>query len=140
MRLLLPPGLLLLLGACGGGGGGGGLAGRWSGELNVGDIGMPTEMTLRADGDDALGSGTLDCTDYAGSACSQTFDMEILQIEGDENDDGEQGLDVNVSNCTTTVGGSTDTSACTDPEDVYWDGADFVHGLWEGGEFTLERG
>lgn len=142
MRLPFVAALLPLLLACAdekGGEEGWSLAGDWSGLLVVGGSELAATLALSDGEDAAVGTGTLDCTPYAGEPCSQAFAVQILRIEGEEDEEGNQGLSVELSECMATRPAGTNEFSCTNPDPVYWDGADQMVGLWSSGELTLDR-
>lgn len=120
--------LLLLLGCTP-------LVGDWSGEVDCGDYAMDVEIALEWGDGEYEGSGDLDCTDGYGMDCRQTFDVQVET----EQWFGEQDLDVDVDDCQYTLGGSSGEAACTNPDDIEWDGADVIAGEWGGCDFELER-
>lgn len=112
------------------------LSGTWSGDVDCGSFGMSAEIQLERDGDSWTGTGTMDCTDYVGVDCLQTYDVEVQK---DERDKGDWVLDVNNSDCVIEIQGSRDQAACTDPDEVLWDGGDSITGEWDVCDFELQR-
>ena len=111
------------------------LNGDWSGEVDCGDYAMDVELSVEWTGDQYEGDGQLDCTDYYGSECEQTFDIQI-DAEGPF---GEQDLDVDLDDCEATLSGFSSQVGCDNPDDVEWDGADTIDGDWSSCTFELER-
>lgn len=111
------------------------LTGEWTGEVDCGEYAMDVSIEIEWTGAEYEGDGKLDCTDYAGSDCEQTFDIQI-EPEGPV---GEQELDVDLDDCHADVGGFESDVGCDNPDDVDWDGGDTITGEWAQCEFELER-
>jgi hypothetical protein len=111
------------------------LAGDWSGEVVCDGFAMDVEIALEPDGGDYVGEGTLDCTAYWGSPCSQSFTVEVEA----ERDGDEWELDADSDDCEVTVDGQTSPYACDDPTDLVWDGKDEIEGKWVGCDVEMER-
>lgn len=112
------------------------LNGEWSGEIDCDDYSMDVDIEIEWTGGEYEGQGTLDCTNYYGSPCEQTFD---IQMEA-EAPFGEQDLDVDLDDCEAEIGGFQSQVSCDNPDDVEWDGADTITGEWSTCEFQIERG
>lgn len=111
------------------------LVGDWSGEVDCDGFAMDIEVSLDWTGKEYEGEGTLDCTDYYGSECEQTFDVQVRP----ESAFGEQELDVDVDDCEIDAGGQSGEVGCDNPDDVEWDGANTITGDWAGCDAELER-
>lgn len=122
--------LMLLLAACHP------LNGEWEGEIDCGDYGLNTEVTLEWTGSRYEGSGTIDCTDAWNMPCEQLFD---LQVDAERRSHGDRDLDVDVDDCSATLDGDYQELACDNPSDVEWDGADRIDGEWGGCDVDLFR-
>lgn len=111
------------------------LVGEWSGQIDCVGFAMDVEATVDWD-DGYVGEGEMDCSDYYGASCTQTFAFEI---DPGEVDDGEQELEIDVDDCMAEVWGVESEVACDDPDDVVWDGANEIQGEWSGCELELNR-
>jgi hypothetical protein len=107
------------------------LSGNWSGEVDCGDYAMDLSLSLEAAQGDYEGEGLLDCTDYYGADCAQTFNVEV---ETDGRD-----LDVDLDDCYYYVEGYESQVGCDNPDDVEWNGGREIDGEWADCDVELER-
>lgn len=96
---------------------------------------MSISLTLAPDGDRYRGSGEVDCVEYYGSACTETFDLFVVPSDWS----GSQHLAAHLENCVVTTDDSTGAADCIDPDGLRWDGSDAIAGDWGDCDTELER-
>lgn len=111
------------------------LTGDWSGTIDCLSHEMPVSLALAANGDRYSGTGELDCLEYYGSECGETFDIFVVPSDWG----GSQHIAAHLDNCVVTTAASSGAADCVDPDGWRWDGADTIEGDWGDCDASIER-